>query len=35
VISKDDIELLKEANRLRNEVIQVDAFTHWDQNKEE
>jgi acyl-CoA dehydrogenase len=35
VISNDDIELLDEANRLRNEVIQVDAFSTWHQEKGE
>ena len=33
VISQEDIELLREADRLRTEVIQVDAFTTWEQPK--
>ncbi len=35
VISNEDIELLKEASRLRNDVIQVDAFSQWNQKKGE
>ncbi|MCF6280905.1 MAG: acyl-CoA dehydrogenase [Candidatus Polarisedimenticolaceae bacterium] len=34
IISKEDIALLQEANRLRNDAIQVDAFPQWEQKKE-
>ena len=33
IISQEDIELLQEADRLRTEAIQVDAFAKWEQPK--
>ena len=35
IISEEDIELLKEADRLRTEAIRVDAFPQWEQPKKQ